>query len=78
MLNKKFLYPALNKLDSESGPGDSRIITSGGGRVKDAGDRDYVRCSLLRGHSLLERLLQRFAIGTANSEWPLSACCLCQ
>ena len=39
VLDRKFLYPALNKFNSESGLGDSRIITSGGGRVQNASER---------------------------------------
>ena len=77
-LDRKFLYPVLNKFNSESGLGDSRMITSGGGRVQNASDRPYAKCSLLRWHSLLERLSQRFAIGTANGECPLSARFPCQ
>ena len=50
---------------------------SGSGARNESG-RPYQRYLLLRRHSLLEPLLRRFTIDTANSECPLSARCLCQ
>ena len=41
VLDRKFLYPARKKFNSESPLGISRIITSGGGRVQNASDRPY-------------------------------------
>ena len=65
VLDRKFLYTALNKFNSESGLGDSRMITSGGGRVQNAGIgpmRGVRWCGGIRywngccGDSLLERI----------------------
>ena len=41
VLDRKFLYPARKKFNSESPQGISRIITSGGGRVQNGSDRGY-------------------------------------